>query len=125
MLPGESAGFGRRVIAIAIDWFASLGVALLLLGPGRYLSNDFTLTNLVVFFAEVVLFTWLVSASFGQRLMGIVVVRLDGGRLPLWRVAVRTLLICLVIPAVIFDSDGRGLHDRAVGSVVIRRVPRA
>lgn len=125
MLPGESAGFGRRVLAIAIDWFASLGVALLLLGPGRYLSNDFTLANLAIFYAEVVLFTWLVSASFGQRVMGIVVVRTDGGRLPLWRVALRTVLICLVIPAVIFDSDGRGLHDRAVGSVVIRRTPRA
>jgi hypothetical protein len=32
----------------------------------------------------------------------------------------RTLLILLVIPALVMDSDGRGLHDRIVGSRVIR-----
>lgn len=124
VLPGESAGFGRRVLALAIDWFASLGVALLWLGTARYLTNDFALTNLSIFYGEIVIFTWLISASFGQRIMGIVVVRMDGGRLGLSRIAVRTLLICLVIPAVVYDSEGRGLHDRAVGSVVIRRPER-
>jgi hypothetical protein len=45
---------------------------------------------------------------------------LDGGRLSLWRIALRTVLVCCVIPALIYDSTGRGLQDRAVGSVVIR-----
>lgn len=121
MLPGEPAGFGRRLVAILIDWFAALGVVLVVLGPGRYLSTDFSLIHFAVFAGEIIVFTWLISASFGQRLMRIVVVRLDGGRLGLWRAAVRTALICLVIPAVVYDSDGRGLHDRAVGSIVIRR----
>jgi hypothetical protein len=40
--------------------------------------------------------------------------------LSLGRVVLRTLLICLVIPALVLDSDGRGLHDRAVDSVVLR-----
>ena len=60
------------------------------------------------------------SASFGQRLLGVSVVGMDGGRLALWRVFVRTLLICLIIPAVVYDNTGRGLHDRAVGSVATR-----
>jgi len=34
---------------------------------------------------------------------------------------VRTLLLGLVIPAVVTDDDGRGLHDRAAGTVVVRR----
>ena len=121
MLPGEPAGFGRRVLALLIDWFASLGVVLVVLGPARYLTTGFSLIHLAVFAGEIIVFTWLISASFGQRLMRIVVVRLDGSRLGLWRAAVRTALICLVIPAVVYDSDGRGLHDRAVGSIVIRR----
>jgi hypothetical protein len=33
---------------------------------------------------------------------------------------VRTLLICLVIPAVVFDEDQRGMHDRAVGTALVR-----
>jgi uncharacterized RDD family membrane protein YckC len=47
-------------------------------------------------------------------------VRVDGGRLSLPRIVLRTLLLCLVIPAVIWDSHGRGLHDRAAGSIVVR-----
>ena len=31
------------------------------------------------------------------------------------------LLLVLVIPAVVMDEDGRGLHDRAAGTVVVRR----
>ena len=87
--------YRRRVAAIELDWFASILLS-------RVIS------------------TWLMSASFGQRLLGVSVVRMDGGRLALWRVFVRTLLICLIIPAVVYDNTGRGLHDRAAGSVAIR-----
>jgi hypothetical protein len=41
-------------------------------------------------------------------------------RLGLVGAALRTVLICIVIPPVIWDSDGRGLHDRAVDSLVVR-----
>jgi hypothetical protein len=34
---------------------------------------------------------------------------------------VRTLLLVLVVPALIWDRDYRGLHDRAANSVVVRR----
>jgi uncharacterized RDD family membrane protein YckC len=34
---------------------------------------------------------------------------------------VRTLLICLVIPPLVFNRDQRGLHDLATGTVPIRR----
>ena len=47
-------------------------------------------------------------------------VRLDGRPLGLVGVFVRTLLLCLLVPALIWDRDGRGLHDKAVGSVLVR-----
>jgi uncharacterized RDD family membrane protein YckC len=119
-LPGEVAGLGRRVAAIAIDWLASILLSRVIFGQLTYGSAESSFAILMIFIAEVVIFTWLMSASFGQRLLGISVVRLDGGRLALWRIVVRTLLICLIIPAVVYDSVGRGLHDRAVGSVAIR-----
>jgi uncharacterized RDD family membrane protein YckC len=120
VLPGEVAGLGRRVAAIAIDWIACILLSRVIFGQFAYGSPESSFAILLLFIAEVTLFTWLISASFGQRLLGISVVRLDGGRLALWRVLVRTLLICIVIPAVVYDSVGRGLHDRAVGSVAIR-----
>ena len=35
-------------------------------------------------------------------------------------VALRTALLLLLVPALITDRDGRGLHDRAAGTVVVR-----
>lgn len=116
---GTVAGFGRRLIAIGIDWLLSIGISLLLFREVAYGSTESSAAILLIFAAEVILLTWLTSASFGQRFLGITVVRIDGSRLGLGRVALRTLLICLVIPAVVYDSYGRGLHDRAVGSVAL------
>jgi uncharacterized RDD family membrane protein YckC len=71
---------------------------------------------------QVLLLTTLTGQSLGKRVLGIRVVRLvapDGppGFLP---AAVRTLLLLFVLPAVITDRDGRGLHDKAAGTAVVR-----
>lgn len=124
-LPGEVAGIGRRLGALAIDWAAAIGVSLLVFRDVEYGSLESSLATLLVFALEVMVLTWLIAASFGQRLLGVSVVRTNGTRLSLGRAVARTLLLCLVIPAVVMDSFGRGLHDRVVDSVVIRNVPTA
>ena len=43
----------------------------------------------------------------------------DGGAIGLPRALLRALLLALVIPAMVFDREGRGLHDRAAGSVMV------
>lgn len=121
MLPGEVGGLGRRVGALALDWLVSTGVALLLVGTVGYVSDQVSLATLIVFYLEVTVLTWLLGASFGQRLLRLRVCGVDGRPLGLPRIALRTLLICLVLPPLVMDSYGRGLHDRAVGSVVILR----
>lgn len=114
------AWIGRRILALVIDWLASLAVARLAFPQFGYGSDEAGFATLAVFALEVIVLTWLTGASFGQRIVGLRVLSIDGGRLALWRVALRTLLICLVIPAVVYDSDGRGLHDRAAGTIVVR-----
>lgn len=114
------ASVGRRLGALAIDWFASLGIAVLVFREYAYGTTDSMLATTAVFYVEIVLFTFLLGSSFGQKLLSMRVVNLNGGRLSLWRIMLRTLLILLVIPALVMDSDGRGLHDRIVGSRVIR-----
>jgi len=121
--PGPAVGFGRRLVALIIDWFVSLGVTLLVFREVSYGSTASSFATLAVFAGEVIVFTWLLAGSFGQRLLGVRVVRVDGGRLGLGRIILRTVLLCLVVPAVIWDSNGRGLHDRAAGSIVVRAVP--
>lgn len=61
------------------------------------------------------------GSSIGHRLTGLRVVRLDGGWAGPLPAAVRTALLCLAVPALIWDADQRGLHDRAAGTVLIRR----
>ena len=118
--PGVPAGLGRRAAAIALDWLAALFLARLIPGS-EYGSGDYALATLVIFAVEIIVLTWLMGSSFGQRVMGIAVVSEAGGRLSLWRIVVRTLLICIVIPALVYDSQRRGLQDLAVGSRVVMR----
>jgi uncharacterized RDD family membrane protein YckC len=122
----EPSSLLRRVGAIAIDWLASIIVARIILPGAEYGSSASALATLAVFAVEVIVLTWLTGSSFGQRLVGIVVVGPGGQRLSLWRCIIRTLLICLVIPALVYDSKRRGLQDLAVGSLVLvrRTVPR-
>jgi len=119
---GAVAGFGRRLLALMIDWFASMLVVRLLfpLVAGLAATSDTGLIVLGVFGLEVAALTWLGSASFGQRIARVGVTRVDGSRLGLGRSLVRTVLLCLAVPALIWDRDSRGLHDRAVDSVCVR-----
>jgi uncharacterized RDD family membrane protein YckC len=116
---GSVASTWRRVAAIFLDWWAAVLIARLLAGDSDPSTQSMLTT--AIFAVEIILLTWSTQASFGQRLVGIRVVGLAGsGRLGLGACAVRTLLICLFVPAIIWDDDNRGLHDRAVGSVVVR-----
>ncbi len=120
--PGSLAGVGRRLLAIAVDWVACLLLVRLFLPTIDYGTPSSSLATLGFFLAELTVFTWLAGASFGQRLLGMAVVRLDGGGgAGLLRAFVRSLAICLVVPPLVWDRDGRGFHDRWVGSAVLRR----
>ena len=110
--PGSVAGFGPRIVAYLMD-----SVACTLIAYGLLRDQGWTP---VVFVLEVLVLTWLASGSAGQLAYGLRVVRLDGTPLGLPRALLRTALLALLVPAVIWDRDGRGLHDKAAGSVVVR-----
>lgn len=115
--PGSVATLGRRLGALMIDWVASLLVARLLFGRQ---AGSIELETLGVFAVMTIVLVSLTGSSFGQRLLGLRVVSLpQGDRVPVWRVVMRTVLLCLVLPAVIWDRDQRGLHDKAGKSVVV------
>ncbi len=127
--PGERLGFpqtgvasvarpGRRLVALTLDWFSALFIAKAFGSSMSYTQNSWLVLEL--FALQIMVLTSLIGSSFGQQIMGIGVRRLDGQRLTVPAVILRTLLILLVVPAVIYDRDGRGLHDKAVGSVVQR-----
>jgi uncharacterized RDD family membrane protein YckC len=110
--PGSIARLGRRVGAIVIDY----GAAYLISG---FFGWD-PLAILAIFAAIQIVFIPVVQGSPGHRIFGLRLVRLDGAWTGLWRPVLRTLLLIIVIPAVIWDADQRGLHDKAAGTVLIR-----
>jgi uncharacterized RDD family membrane protein YckC len=76
---------------------------------------------LAVFGVMHLLLVGTVGLTIGHRVVGLQVRSLGGtGRvLPLQALA-RTLLLCMFIPAVVWDRDGRGLHDKVPGTVIVR-----
>ncbi len=119
---GAAAGWLRRIAALFVDWIASLLVAGAIVGDAAMSSHDWRAwVPMLVFFVQVSLLTALAGGSFGQLLLRIAVVRLDRRPLNLLMSMLRTLLICLVVPPVIYNRDRRGLHDLAAGTVAIRR----
>ncbi len=110
-----TASWLHRVAALFIDWFISTLVA-------RALFGDELWAPLGVFVVETALFIAFLGGSFGKLVTGLRVVRVDGSGLPLNLLGalIRSLLIALVIPPLVFRPDGRGLHDLAVGTATVR-----
>jgi uncharacterized RDD family membrane protein YckC len=116
MAPGQIAGMGRRFVALTLDWMMSWAV-----GSLFFTQNTRQLWIPAVLFFQVVLLTVTTGSSAGQKIFRLSVVRYPQlTPVGLGATLIRTLLILLVIPAVVFDRDGRGLHDRIAKTAVIK-----
>jgi len=119
----EFASWPRRIAALVLDWIASTLVTIAVMGFQDYLDDRSSgWVVLGVFAAELTVFTALVGGSFGQLLTRVRVLRTDGRALDLLPALARSLLICLVVPPLIFrPGSGRGLHDLWTGSAAYVR----
>lgn len=79
------------------------------------------LALLLIWVGAQIIFSATIGSSVGQRIVGLRLELLSGGYAGLVRPIVRTLLLALVIPALIWDGDQRGLHDKAAGTILVRR----
>jgi uncharacterized RDD family membrane protein YckC len=104
---------GRRIAALAIDWALAVAASVV------FFNYDGFATTLVFIVLQVVLIPT-IGGSIGHRLVGLRVVPVAGGWVGFWRPVVRTLLLAIVIPALVWDSDQRGFHDKVAGTVLVR-----
>jgi uncharacterized RDD family membrane protein YckC len=117
-----TASWARRIGALFVDWIASSLVVIAVIGPGGWSEDPYAGWYVLgVFVAENTLLTALSGGSFGKLATRLRVVRVDGTNRPpdLLRSLVRSLLIAIVIPPLVFRPDGRGLHDLAAGSATV------
>ncbi|KUN28548.1 hypothetical protein AQJ23_06300 [Streptomyces antibioticus] len=117
--PGSIARPGRRLGALAVDWGMSILIASQLITQG-YKVPATSNWALLVFFAMSVLTVGTIGFTPGKRLFGLRVVEVTTGQVKPLRALLRSVLLCLAVPALIWDRDGRGLHDRLAGTVEVR-----
>ena len=118
--PGALSGLGRRTAALLIDWVMSMGISALVIsvtGIGQSMSTITLLVWFVLGVGAVTIFSFMP----GQLIAGIQVARVDAhARVGFVRALVRTFFLIFVFPAIISDHDGRGMHDRATGTAMLR-----
>jgi uncharacterized RDD family membrane protein YckC len=118
--PGSLARVGRRVVALCVDWFICILIASGFLGYHLGDGGLGSFKPLAVFVLMNLLLVGTLGSTIGHRLLGIRVVRLGGsGAGPLLALT-RTILLAVVIPAVFWDRDTRGFHDKVAGTVTVR-----
>jgi uncharacterized RDD family membrane protein YckC len=112
-----SASWGRRILALLVDWVTCLAVVEGLVAVGVLAGNPNGLGTLGLFVVESALFTAIAGGSFGKLATRVRVVRQDGSGQPpsLLRALLRSALVGLLVPPLL-TMGGRGLHDVAAGT---------
>lgn len=112
------ARVGRRIAALFIDWAIAYGLSFAFFSQPDGVTNGFITS--AIFAVMQTVFVAFAAGGIGHRLLGMRVVAINGRWVGVLRPAVRALLLTLVIPAVVFDADQRGLHDRLAGTLLVR-----
>ena len=110
---------GRRMLGVLIDWLMSYAIAI-----GFFVEFGEPSMGAVVFLiftAQYLLFAALGGATPGHRVVGLKIVRFSDGAMPTpLQALIRTGLLVLIVTAITFDQNGRGINERLSNTVLIR-----
>jgi uncharacterized RDD family membrane protein YckC len=113
------------MLGITIDWFAAYAVTLgFFAGGGTFLERTRGAggTVLIVLTLEYLILVTLTGSSFGHRIVGLKVIRFsDGGAVTALQALIRTVLMIIIITAITFDENGRGVNERLSNTVLVKR----
>lgn len=110
--PGSIARLPRRIGAIILDWVLAMAIS-------HWLTADNSFATLGIFALCQILFIPTLGGSIGHLVFGMRVAALTGTWVGPLKPLIRTVLLCLVIPLIVWDSDQRGFHDKIAGTVLI------
>jgi len=112
--PRSTPTYLRRVAGLLIDWGIAVGISVLF-----FEYNGFA--TLAIFILLSALGGLTVAGTLGHLIVRIRIAPIAGGALGVWAPLIRPLLVAAVIPALLYDDDQRGGHDRLVGTILVRR----
>ena len=114
---------GRRFLGLSIDWLMCYAIALGFFGGSGSLAErapQARLPHLAIFFIEVLLLTAFGGATAGHRMVGLIVIQFGSGANPTpLQALIRTILLSLVVTAITYDENGRGIHERLSGTKLV------
>jgi uncharacterized RDD family membrane protein YckC len=107
------------MLGLLIDWalcyFITWGF---FADPG---TGAFTPIVYFLYLGQYLFFSILGGATPGHRIVGLKIVRFFDGQMPTPKQAlIRTALLAIVVTAITFDENGRGINERLSGTVLIR-----
>jgi uncharacterized RDD family membrane protein YckC len=120
-LPFETASWGRRILALFVDWFACVLVVSPFTPVYGVENQSGQWWVVLAFVLENTVLTALSGGSFGKLATRLRVVRSDGSGRPVGLLVAlaRSILVVAVIPPLVFRPDGRGLHDLMAGTATV------
>ena len=121
---GSLATTGARLVAFIVDALASGLVATLFVphhGDDTFSNRLPASWSLIPFVLDYVVGVLVAGRTLGMYLTGLRLIRVskDVAVDPL-RIIVRTVLLLLFVPALVFDRDGRGMHDKLTDTAVVK-----
>jgi uncharacterized RDD family membrane protein YckC len=112
-------GQGRRMLGLLIDWGMSYAIAV-----GFFAEiGDFSTGTviLIIYFTQYLVFASLGGATPGHRIVGLKIVRFSDGQMPTpLQALIRSVLLILIVTAITFDQNGRGVNERLSDTVLIK-----
>lgn len=115
------AGFGRRMLGVAIDWVLAYLLVLLVAGTEAVGTSEFGFWILGTWLVITVLTVAVIGSSPGHLALAMRVARTDmAPQVGVPKALLRTVMIAVVLPPFFLDADGRGWHDRASTTIVVR-----
>jgi uncharacterized RDD family membrane protein YckC len=118
--PGSAAGFGRRLAALTVDWFLAYLIAGLFTGSDALGSSNLSWIVLGVWFVLTAAPVAAFGITPGMAVLGIRVASLESTFVGVPRAPVRGSPVRSAPSGAARDEDGRGWHDRATDTVVVR-----
>jgi len=104
---------GRRLLGVTLDWGLAVAASVIFFDYNPVATS-------VIFVLLQLIFIPTLGGSIGHRIVGLRVVPVMSGWVGPWRGLVRSVLLGIVLPALVWDSDQRGFHDKIAGTVLIR-----
>lgn len=110
----------RRALAGIIDWLIAQLIVIAVFDIQVTQGGAAAFAPLGMFLLMHLVLVGTLGTTIGHRIVGVQVTAQEGGAPTLRMVLIRTLMVGLFFPAIFPASDGRGLHDKAAGTVTLR-----